>query len=97
MRRDHAKYLSLIASITLLHQHQRPRKIASDGAPYIEATRDDIQLANRLASEALGQSLDSLMSQTRQLLVLIDDYVTRCCTQQKIERADFRFMQRRNP
>ena len=24
MRRDHAKYLSLIASITLLHQHQRP-------------------------------------------------------------------------
>jgi hypothetical protein len=27
MRRDHAKYLALIAAITLLHQHQRPRKM----------------------------------------------------------------------
>ncbi|MGB6044876.1 MAG: hypothetical protein WBF93_17105, partial [Pirellulales bacterium] len=94
MRRDHAKYLSLIASITLLHQHQRPRKTDAIGAAYIEATLEDIQLANRLASEALGQSLDSLMPQTRQLLVLIDDYVTRCCTEQQIKRSDFHFTQR---
>ena len=94
MRRDHAKYLTLIASITLLHQHQRKSKTDKDGTPYIEATLDDIELANRLASETLGQSLDSLMQQTRQLLVLIDDYVTRCCTEQDIKRADFRFTQR---
>lgn len=94
MRRDHAKYLSLIASITLLYQHQRPRKTDTHGAPYIEATLDDIELANRLASEALGQSLDSLMPQTRQLLVLIDDYLTRCCREQQVKRSEFRFTQR---
>ena len=31
MRRDHAKYLALIASITLLHQYQRPKKVADRG------------------------------------------------------------------
>jgi hypothetical protein len=28
-RRDHGKYLGLIAAVTLLHQHQRPRRTAS--------------------------------------------------------------------
>ncbi|MFV2068585.1 MAG: hypothetical protein ACC645_16570, partial [Pirellulales bacterium] len=61
MRRDHAKYLSLIASITLLHQHQRPRKRRTAGGQaveHVEATLDDMERANRLASDVLGQSLD---------------------------------------
>jgi len=31
-RRDHVKYLTLIAAVTLLHQHQRPVKTATHGA-----------------------------------------------------------------
>ena len=46
MRRDHAKYLALIASITLLHQHQRPRKthalLAMTEIVYLEATAEDV-------------------------------------------------------
>ena len=97
MRRDHAKYLSLIAAITLLHQHQRPRKTRTvNGEPteYIEATLEDAQLANRLAAEVLGQSLDALLPQTRQLLVLIDDHVTKRSQQEKKPRALIRFTQR---
>lgn len=86
MRRDHVKYLSLIASLTLLHQYQR--ECHED---YIIATKEDIQVANQLASEALGKSLDSLMPQTRQLLVLLDEHVTK---QSKIPRQEVRFTQR---
>ena len=78
MRRDHAKYLTLIDAIALLHQHQRVVRTASVGAAvieYVEVTRDDIALANRLAHEVLGRSLDELPPQTRRVLGLVVDYV----------------------
>ncbi len=59
-RRDHVKYLTLISTIALLHQHQRERRTATTTAgvevTYIEATLDDIALANRFAHEVLGRS-----------------------------------------
>jgi hypothetical protein len=104
MRRDHAKYLSLIASITLLHQHQRPRRSGKcatrrgecNGEPieYLEATIEDAELANRLAAEVMGQSLDALLPQTRQLLALIDDHVAQRAQDAKKSRSMIRFTQR---
>ena len=61
---------------------------------YIEATLDDIATANRLAHEALGRSLDELPPQTRRLLLLIDEMVSRQCERLKMERADYRFSRR---
>ena len=66
-RRDHEKYLTLIDTIALLHQHQRPRKRLASGTEYIEAIPADIELANRLAPELLGRSLDELPPQTRRV------------------------------
>lgn len=83
MRRDHVKYLSLIASLTLLHQFQREQQ---DGC--VIATKEDVEVANNLANEALGKSLGSLMPQTRQLLLLLDEYVP------KSKRSEVRFTQR---
>ncbi|MFZ2807136.1 MAG: hypothetical protein WA081_22665 [Desulfosalsimonadaceae bacterium] len=73
-RRDHKKYLGLIRAVAFLHQHQRETKtIEVDGKPvaYIEVTLDDIDKANHLANEVLGQSLDELARPSRTLLVLI--------------------------
>ena len=74
-RRDHEKYLTLIDAIALLHQHQRPRgRHEATGAAesktieYVSVTLDDIALANELAPEVLGRSLDELPPQTRRLL-----------------------------
>ena len=70
-RRDHEKYLTLIDSIALLHQHQRARgqHIVPGGVvEYIEVTLEDIALANEIAPEVLGRSLDELSPQTRRLL-----------------------------
>jgi len=96
-RRDHMKYLTLIRSIALLHQYQRPRKTVEHrgrAVEYIEVTLDDIAVANRLAHEVLGRSLDELPPQTRRLLLAIDEYVAAECERQKMERADYRFSRR---
>ena len=97
-RRDHMKYLTLIRVVALLHQHQRPRRTAStaDGGElvYIEATREDILLANRLAHAVLGRSLDELPPGTRRLLSLIEQYVDRQAAEQGTVRERVRFTRR---
>ncbi|WP_201518975.1 DNA primase [Escherichia ruysiae] len=78
-RRDHMKYLTLIQSITLLHQYQREiKRVEHRGqvVEYIEVTREDIALANRLAHEILGRTLDEMPPQTRKLLTLIQQWVS---------------------
>jgi DNA primase catalytic core len=74
LRRDHTKYLTLIRAIALLHQHQRPVKTL-EGVDYIEATREDIAMADKLMQDLLGRSLDELPPQTRKLLSLIEAFV----------------------
>jgi len=96
-RRDHTKYLTLIRSVALLHQHQRPHKTIQHNGKrleYIEVTLDDIAVANRLTAEVLGRSLDELPPQTRRLLLLVNAMVAAECKRQQIERADFRFSRR---
>jgi hypothetical protein len=96
-RRDHEKYLTLIESITLLHQYQRQIKTTlHDGKAieYIEVTLDDIELANQLAHEILGRTLDELPPQTRNLLLLIDGMVSGQSEQLQMKKSDYRFSRR---
>lgn len=97
LRRDHEKYLTLIDAIAFMHQHQRAVKTAQRGQQhieYIEATLADIELANRIAHDVLGRSLDELPPQTRRLLTLIDGYVRGECQRQGLKRGDLRFSRR---
>lgn len=94
MRRDHMKYLTLIRSIALLHQHQREQKSImhrGEKLDYIEVTKDDIALANKIAHEVLGRTLDELPPQPRRLLSLLQSWVAHRCSELKIERSAFRF------
>jgi DNA primase len=96
-RRDHPKYLALISAVALLHQHQRPRRTVTHGGrevTYVEATAADVDAANRLAAAVLGQSLDELPPQTRRLLELLDQLVTRTTTTDQVERSVVRFTRR---
>ena len=93
-RRDHSKYLTLIRTMTLLHQYQRPIKTLPNGTEYIEATVEDIAAANRIAHEVLGRSLDELPPQTRKLLGLLDAMVRQKCRDEKMEPGDFLFSRR---
>jgi hypothetical protein len=96
-RRDHLKYLTLIRTIALLHQHQRPVNTVEhrgQRVEYIEVTREDIAVANRLCHEVLGRSLDELPPQTRRLLGLLDEMVKAACARLGVVRADYRFTRR---
>jgi hypothetical protein len=61
---------------------------------YIEAEIADIALANELAHEVLGRTLDELPPQTRKLLALLVSLVERECAAQSARRADYRFSRR---
>ncbi len=93
LRRDHAKYLTLIDAIAFLHQHQREIKRAGQ-LDYIEVTRADIALANRLAGDVLGRSLDDLPPQTRRVLGDVVTYVEACQKAQHLARSQVRFTRR---
>ena len=54
----------------------------------------DIAVANSLAHEVLGRSLDELPPGTRRLLLVLDELVARECERSHLERRDVRFSRR---
>lgn len=96
-RRDFPKYLTLIRTLALLHQHQRPVKtVQHEGAvvEYVEVQLEDVAVANRLAHAVLGRSLDDLPPQTRRLLTQLDEWVTKACRLTGVARGEYRFTRR---
>src|SRR5690606_36747629 len=61
---------------------------------YIEVALEDIEVANRLAHQVLGRSLDELPPQTRRLLGALDEMVSAACQKLAMDRADYRFTRR---
>jgi hypothetical protein len=96
-RRDHVKYLTLIRSIALLHQFQREvRTVQNQGRTlrYIEVIPQDIALANELAQEVLGRTVDELLPQTRKLLTMLHGWVQAECEAQSQPQHEFYFTRR---
>ena len=97
LRRDHVKYLTLIDTIALLHQHQRTIHHHSgehQSFHYINVERKDIAIANGIAGEVLGRSLDELSPQTRNLLTGLHEFVKQQSKQQNVPRDAVRFTRR---
>jgi hypothetical protein len=97
-RRDHTKYLQLIATLAVLHQHQREIRVMDCGggqtAECVVATLDDIAAANRLAHEVLGRCLDEMPPQTRRLLAHLETFAQARAVASKCEREGVRFTRR---
>ena len=96
-RRDHMKYLTLIRAIALLHQYQRDVKTVNHNGQnlqYIEVVKSDIEVANKLAHDVLGRSLDELPPQTRTLLKHVHGMVKEQCKLESIEQNQYRFSRR---
>lgn len=93
-RRDNEKYLTLIDAIALLHQHQRPREKNEEGGEFIRVRLEDIELANRIAPELLGRSLDELPPQTRRLLTVIKTLVRTRMHEQELDQRNVLFSRR---
>jgi DNA primase len=61
---------------------------------YIEVSKDDIALANRIAHEVLGRTLDELPPQTRRLLKLIYALVRERSEREHVKPREVRFTRR---
>jgi hypothetical protein len=69
-RREQKKYLALINTIALLHQHQREVKRAATDTleiEYVEVTLADLRLAHELTQATLSRALDELAPPVRGL------------------------------
>jgi DNA primase len=96
-RRDHKKYLALIRAVAFLFQYQRETKtVEVDGetVEYVEATLDDIERANHLANEVLGQSLDELAKPSRTLLALVFEMVKERAGKEQVPIDEITFSRR---
>ncbi len=96
-RRDHRKYLSLINTVALLHQHQHELKqttIGDETIQYIEVTKRDISMANTIADWALGRSIDELAGPTRRLLVELYDWIRERAKTSKLDASEIVFTRR---
>ncbi|WP_435056129.1 hypothetical protein [Yersinia aleksiciae] len=81
----------------MLHQYQREVKRVQhrgEWLEYIEVAKSDIALANRLAHEVLGRTLDEMPPQTRKLLLLIQEMVKSMAERQHCQPAEVRFTRR---
>jgi hypothetical protein len=80
LRREVHKYIGLMATLALLFQHQRPVRTFTDDAGvthrYVEVTREDIGIANRLIARHLTRVLSDLPGTAAQLLLVIQEFVT---------------------
>jgi len=61
---------------------------------YVETTKADIALADRLASQVLARSLDELPPGTRKLLGALHGYVSRRCEAEGLDAGLVRFTRR---
>jgi hypothetical protein len=95
-RRDQPKYLNLIKAVAFLRQMQKPQNNDS-----IEVDLEDVKIANELAHEILGKSLDELSRPSRDLLMHLDEMVEVRCKEieaeeeeRKANRTSFSFSRR---
>ena len=96
-RRDHKKYLGLIRAIAFVHQYQREVKIVEvegEKVEYIEVALTDIETANKLANEVLGQSMDELAKPSRTLLSQIFVMVKELAEEHKRSLEEVTFSRR---
>ena len=78
-RRDQPKYLNLIKAIAFLRQLSKEvffENKNGTAVPFIKVDLEDLRLANRLAHEILGHSLDELSRPGRDLLDLLEKMVS---------------------
>ena len=93
-RRDHAKYLTLIQAVALLHQHQRAIVTEEDGTESIEVTQLDIDLATRLMEKLLSQSQSEMSPQTHNCLEQLRKFVDERAKRLSITPREVKFTRR---
>ncbi len=88
-RRDHDRFLHLIAMVALLYQYQRDISTTRQAEPYIQATLEDYDIAYRLSGRVLKASLSHVSKNAQDLLYLIfDRFTDECFTRGELRQCN---------
>ena len=90
-RRDQPKYLNLIKAVAFLRQMQKDVQHTTrngEAVAFVLVDVEDVRIANRLAHEILGRSLDELSRPGRSLLMLLDEMVEAIVERLKKQNPD---------
>lgn len=71
-RRDHVRFLSLIETITTLHQYQREIR-GTNGSEYLVADVEDYAVAYRLAHKIIGQIFKRISPRGEEIVNLVSE------------------------
>jgi DNA primase len=93
-RRDHKRFLSLIAMIALLHQYQRRIETTPSGREYIEATVGDYTEAHELARGVLAGTLSHITKHGVDLLGQVFEMAGKASKEIRIREEDYTFTRR---
>ena len=93
-RRDFKRFLHLIATIALLHQHQREIKQTAKGIDYLEATPDDYFWAYKVVHEILEHSYSLLSRESQKLFEILQRCVKNAAEAESLDLEDYRFSRR---
>ena len=93
-RRDFKRFLHLIATVALLHQHQREIKQTAKGIDYLEATVDDYFWAYKIVHEILEHSYSLLSRESQKLFEILQRCVKQAAETEGLDIEDYRFSRR---
>jgi len=90
VRRDYKRFLTLISTITQLHQYARKVHKAEE-ASYLIATKEDYRIAYELVKDILQSTLCPLQKEVSDLLKLVVEYVEATSKKEGVDPMDFAF------
>ena len=93
-RRDFKRFLYLIATIALLHQHQREIKQTPKGIDYLEATPDDYAWAYKIVHDILEYSYSLISRESQKLFEILQRCVHHAAEKESLDPEDYRFSRR---
>ena len=93
LRRDHGRFLELIASICHLRQFQKEEK-ESEGVKYIECDLTDYELAYRIIKETLASSMNNIPQSALMLYEEIRNMVSKKAKNENLKVFEISFSQR---
>ncbi|MCG8568835.1 MAG: toprim domain-containing protein, partial [Spirochaetes bacterium] len=93
-RRDHDRFIDLIASVCFLRQYQKEVKVFEDGSEYIECDKTDYSLAYQIIKNILPSTLFDLSASTIRLYDEIRGLVKKKSEAEVLNPIDVTFTQR---
>jgi len=93
-RRDHERFLDLIAAACFLRQYQKEARKDSKGREYVECDLEDYRIAHRIMSAILPSTLSSFPRSAKELYASFRECAKKRAGEENLDPAEITITQR---